>query len=182
MQCDDRRRIAQYLEDRRKYGGAIWRYDPELLRKVREQVHEEYPIHSLHRGALIHERYHQELGAGKQSDSFGEALSKIGMTKEAYLKEAKESARIHQYNPDVLSFANNGKNKLKYDSPEGAKYFGRIGYRDYIMWKHLEKQGKVRRGLAEQKRRTYKKSHGKISEIYQLGKHSPNELSLKILW
>ena len=50
------------------------------------------------------------------------------------------------------------------------------------MWRHLERRGKVRKGFAEGKRRAFRESHEKISETYQLGKRSPNELAMKILW
>ena len=82
----------------------------------------------------------------------------------------------------MLTFADNGRSKLKYDGPEGVRYFGRVGYRDGIMWRHLEKHHMVKAGFAEDKRRAFRESHEKISETYQLGKHSPNELALKILW
>ena len=104
------------------------------------------------------------------------------MTKEQYLRAARTAATIHKYNPDVLTLANNGKNKLKYNSPEGVRYFGRVPYRDYIMWRHLEQAGKVRKGYAEAKRHAFHESHGAISKMYNLGRNTPNELSINILW
>ena len=70
---------------------------------------------------------------------------------------------------------------MKYDSPEGPRCFGQVGYRDYIMWRHLERAGKVRKGYAEQKRRVFHESHGAISRLYDLGRPTPNELSINIL-
>lgn len=182
-----RARIATYLQQRALHGGAIWNVDQDLYQKIRAQVDEEDPTHSLDRNARMYELYQNALalrGSGKRedSDAFGKELEKIGLTKEEYLREAKTAARSNKYNPDVLTFADNGRNKLKYDSPEGPRYFGRVGYRDYIMWRHLERAGKVRKGYAEQKRRVFHESHGAISRLYDLGKNTPNELSINILW
>jgi len=173
-------RIARYLAERR-----LPKEDPELFAAVRKSIHEEHPTHSLFRGALAHEAYGAALKTKNhiplKRNGFLESL-KIGLSPEEYLREAKANARAHQYNPDVLTFANNGRSKLTYNSPEGPRHFGKPGYKDFIMWQHLEKHGKVRKGTAEGKRRAFRESHEKISETYQLGKHSPNELALKILW
>ena len=136
-----KQRIATYLQQRALHGGAIWTIDQDLYQKLRAQVDAEDPTHSLDRNARMYELYQNALalkGSGKD-DAFGKELEKIGLTKEEYLREAKTAARSNQYNPDVLTFADNGKNKLKYDSPEGPRYFGRVGYRDYIMWRHMER-------------------------------------------
>ena len=116
-----KQRIATYLQQRALHGGAIWKVDQDLYQKLRDQVDAEDPTHSLDRNARMHELYQNALkGSGKRSDAdtFGKELEKIGLTKEEYLREAKTAARSKQYNPDVLTFADNGKNKLKYDSPE----------------------------------------------------------------
>ena len=177
-------RIATYLQQRALHGGAIWNVNQDLYRKIRAQVEQEDPTHSLDRNARMYELYQKALsGSGRPvRDTFGEELRKIGMTKEEYLREAKTAARIKQYNPDMLTLANNGKNKLKYDSPEGVRYFGRVPYKDHIMWRHLERAGKVRKGFAEQKRRVFHEFHGAISKLYDLGKNTPNELRINILW
>ena len=179
-----RARIATYLQQRALHGGAIWNVDQDLYQKIRAQVDEEDPTHSLDRNARMYELYQNALqGSGKEGqDAFGKELEKIGLTKEEYLREAKTAARSNKYNPDVLTFADNGRNKLKYDSPEGPRYFGRVGYRDYIMWRHLERAGRVRKGFADQKRRVFHESHGAISRLYDLGRNTPNELSINILW
>lgn len=179
-----RARIATYLQQRALHGGAIWNVDQDLYQKIRAQVDEEDPTHSLDRNARMYELYQNALkGSGKRGeDAFGKELEKIGLTKEEYLREAKTAARSNKYNPDVLTFADNGRNKLKYDSPEGPRYFGRVGYKDYIMWRHLERAGKVRKGFADQKRRVFHESHGAISRLYDLGRNTPNELSINILW
>ena len=50
------------------------------------------------------------------------------------------------------------------------------------MWRHLERAGKVRKGFADQNRRVFHESHGAISRLYDLGRNTPNELSINILW
>ena len=179
---DDKQRIAAYLAARR--GRSLHIEDPELYDTVRAEILRRHPTHSLHRGALAHEAYGAALRARGHSvrPKLDAELKNIGMTPTEYLRQAKANARMHQYNPDVLTFADNGKSKLKYDSPEGPRYFGRVGYRDYIMWHHLAKTGKMKAAVAEGKKRAFRESHEEISERYQLGKHSPNELALKILW
>ena len=151
-------------------------------RQIGSQVEHEAPTHSLDRKARMYELYQKALsgsrGRRQAADTFGEELRKIGMTKEEYLREAKTAARIKQYNPDMLTIADNGKNKLKYDSPEGVRYFGRVPYKDYIMWRHLERAGKARKGYAEQKRRAFHESHGAISKLYNLGKNTPHVLGI----
>lgn len=177
-----KQRIATYLQQRALHGCAIWNVDQDLYQKLRAQVDAEDPTHSLDRNARMYELYQNALKGSGKDDAFGKELEKIGLTKEEYLREAKTAARSNQYNPDVLTFADNGKNKLKCDSPEGPRHFGRVGYRDYIMWRHLERAGKVRKVYAEQKRRVFHESHGAISRLYALGKNTPNELSINILW
>ena len=93
-----------------------------------------------------------------------------------YLKEARQKALQRGYDPNKLEVATDGIHKLQYHSPDGIKKFGRLGYGDHIMYSKYDKQ------LAEQKRRVFRASHSKISEIHNLGKYSPNELSLAILW
>jgi hypothetical protein len=119
-------------------------------------------------------------GTGK--DKFIKQLEDINFEPNKYLNIAKKVAKKEGYNPDKLYFANNNDNKLMYDSPEGNKYFGKAGYGDFIIWSFKESKGEVKSGYAKQKRNVFRKSHGKISEIYNLGKYSPNELSINILW
>jgi hypothetical protein len=93
-----------------------------------------------------------------------------------YLKEARESAKRTGYDPEKLEVAKDGVHKLTYQSPEGIRHFGRLGYGDFIIY------SKTNPELARQKRRVFRASHGKISEIHKLGKYSPNELAINILW
>lgn len=119
-------------------------------------------------------------GMGK--DKFIKQLEEIGFEPNKYLNFAKNVAKKEGYNPDKLYFANNNDNKLLYESPEGKKYFGKAGYGDFIIWTFKEDKGEVKKGYANQKRNVFRKSHGEITKIYKLGKYSPNELSINILW
>jgi hypothetical protein len=95
---------------------------------------------------------------------------------ELFLKDAKEAAKRNGYDPDKLSLATNGINKLTYDSPNGIKHFGRLGYGDFLYYKRYDP------GIADQKRRVFRASHSEISRIHRLNKYSPNELAINILW
>jgi hypothetical protein len=119
---------------------------------------------------------------GDGRDKFIAQLQRIGFSPEAYLLVARTVAEREGYDPDRLNFAMNDNNKLKYDSPEGVRYFGKAGYGDYILWLFEERNNNVPRGFAEKKRRVFRKSHGAMTKKYNLGKYSPNELAINILW
>lgn len=93
-----------------------------------------------------------------------------------FLKDAKARAVANGYNPDLLQLGTDGKHKLTYKSPEGIKHFGLLGYGDYLYYKRYEPK------IAKVKRSTFRTSHKEISRIHHLGKYSPNELSINILW
>ena len=155
--------ICHYMHERKMHGGAIWRADPELYDRIRQQTEQEHPTHSLYRGALIHDRYHEALGGASPADKFAKQLDKIGLSPTSYLAHAKMMATQHGYRPDLLSFAKDGEHKLKYKSPDGTKYFGKAGYGDYIIYLHMEHERKVEKGYAAKKRKVFRDSHEKIS-------------------
>jgi hypothetical protein len=93
-----------------------------------------------------------------------------------FLKDAKARAVANGYNPDFLQLSTDGKHKLTYHSPEGVKHFGLLGYGDYLYYKRYEP------GVAKVKRSTFRTSHKAMSRLYGLGKYSPNELAINILW
>lgn len=93
-----------------------------------------------------------------------------------FLKDAKAKAVRTGYNPDLLKIATDDTHKLTYASPEGVRHFGRRGYGDYLYYKRYEPD------IANVKRRTFRTSHKEISRIHGLGKYSPNELAINILW
>ena len=177
-----KQRIALYLSEHKKHGGALWRYDPALFNEIKDRVVTTEPIHSLERQAKIHSIYHDILSGGHLESDFVKQLDGVGMTSTDYLYEAKLRANRAGYNSNLLSFANDGKHKLQYDSPNGIKKFGAVRYNDFIIWKHLELKGKVPKGYAEEKRKIYHDSHERISQIHKLDKFSPNALSLVINW
>jgi hypothetical protein len=119
-------------------------------------------------------------GYGK--DKFMRQLEKVGFSPEAYLMVARRVAEREGYDPAKLDFASNNDNKLVYDSPEGKRYFGKAGYGDYLLWLFEERNNSVPKGFADSKRYVFRKSHSAISKKYNLGKYSPNELAINILW
>jgi hypothetical protein len=120
-------------------------------------------------------------GAGKP-DVFVEQLHEVGLTPAQYLSIARKVAKREGYDPKVLTIATDGTHKLTYDSPEGIKHFGRVGYGDYIIYCWLERNNEIPKGFADIKRHRFRSSHEVISRIHNLGKYSPNELAINILW
>ena len=84
--------IATYLQQRALHGGAIWNVDQDLYQKIRAQVDEEDPTHSLDRNARMYELCQNALKGSGKGDAFGKELEKIGLSKEEYLREAKTAA------------------------------------------------------------------------------------------
>lgn len=93
-----------------------------------------------------------------------------------FLTLAKKAASKTGYDPDKLELSDNGVHKLVYHSPKGIRRFGRIGYGDFIWYSQSDPE------LAKKKRNAFRRSHGVISEKYDLDKYSPNELAINILW
>jgi hypothetical protein len=93
-----------------------------------------------------------------------------------FLQAARASAGATGYDPSKLFIATDDIHKLTYISPEGVKHFGRRGYGDFLYYKRFTPN------LADFKRRIFRASHEQISKIHHLGKYSPNELAINILW
>ena len=121
-------------------------------------------------------------GSGIKGKKFFEQLKKYGIDPDDYLIGVKANAKKNKYDPKLIDWAYNDVHKLKYFSPEGVKRFGRVGYKDNFIYKHLEKKKEVEKGTAKKMRDRFKKSHEAMTKKYDLGVYSPNELSLKILW
>jgi hypothetical protein len=117
-----------------------------------------------------------------KSESFQKQLLSLGIPPEDYLRTVKHLASKYRYDPEKISFCLDGKHKIVYDSDKGTVKFGAVGYGDYLIWKFLEKQGKVEKGLADKKRDTFVISHKAMGERYDLGNLSPNTLAIRILW
>jgi len=174
--------VALYLSNHKKYGGMIYMENPELYYKLKHEADNVNPLHSIIKNSDIHEQYHEALSGGKKDDAFIKQLTEVGMTSTEYLHAAKLRAYQAGYDPSLLSFANDNIHKLQYKTPNGIRKFGRVSYRDHIIWKHLEDEGTIDPGYANMKRHVFRESHGKISRIYHLDKYSPNEMAINILW
>lgn len=117
-----------------------------------------------------------------KSARFSKQLQEIGLSPDDYMSMAKHLAKQRGYDPELLHFSSDGDHKLVYDSPEGIRRFGKVGYGDFIIWTWLEKKGKVPKGTAKKKQNVFHKSHRAMSDKYKLGKYSENELALNINW
>jgi len=121
-------------------------------------------------------------------DNFKNYLKSFKITENNYMINARIKAGNAGYDENKLFFADDGIHKLLYDSKAGKIKFGRVGYKDYIIYKfiaHNEKNIFKKKKLdeeAEMYRDRFQKSHKAISIKHKLGNLSPNELALKILW
>lgn len=110
-------------------------------------------------------------------------LHKIGYSPQTYIKIAKQTAEKAGYEPDTIFFSSDGIHKLEIITPDGStRRFGRVGYGDYIIYRFLEAHGEVAKGLAERKRRVFRKSHRAIKGDWSKDRFSPNALAINILW
>jgi len=156
---------------------------PEEMKKMIDKKNELKQKPLLTNKLLKTDKYNiKSTFTGMGKDKFLIQLEKIKYPVDKYLNDAKIVAKKEGYDPEKLSFANNNDNKLKYESPEGIKYFGKAGYGDFLIWTFKEKNNEVKKGYAKMKRNVFRKSHSAITKMYNLNKFSPNELAIKILW
>jgi hypothetical protein len=100
-----------------------------------------------------------------------------------YLNDAKRQAKKAGYDPADLTFSTRPAYKLMMTDNNGKKrHFGRVGYGDFLIYKHLEKLKEVPRGYANEKRTVFHASHNKIKGKWRDDPYSPNMLALKINW
>ena len=100
-----------------------------------------------------------------------------------YLRAVKVRAELNGYDPDAVRMADDGIHKVEYKTPTGQTvWFGRVGYGDFILWTHLEREGKVPKGYALRKRAVFHKSHEAIKGDWKTNPYSPNNLALALLW
>ena len=111
------------------------------------------------------------LSGGQLETNLVKQLTELGITSTDYLYEARQRAKQAGYNPDLLTYANDNKHKLQYESPHGVRRFGAVGDRDHIMWQFLEHHHKVPNGYAAMKRKVFRDSHNKISQIHHLDRY-----------
>jgi len=123
-----------------------------------------------------------QTGSGVKGTKFYEELRRYGINPEDYLKQMKKWAKASGYDDKQLDFANNDVHKLRIMTEQGTKRFGRVGYKDYYIYRHLEKKKEVKKGYAKIMRDRFRKSHGAITKKRKLGRNSANELSVRILW
>jgi len=109
---------------------------------------------------------------------FKRYLDGIGMSPKQYLMEARNNANKRGYDADTLEFSEDGVAKLVY---EGVG-FGRVGYRDFIIWRHLENQRQVPRGTAALRQRAYLARARGIKGAWRGNPISRNSLAISILW
>jgi len=121
-------------------------------------------------------------GSGVKGTKFYEELKSYGISPEAYLKQMKIWAKKSGYDEKQMTLDTDDKHKLRILTIDGTKHFGRVGYKDYYIYRHLEKKKEVKKGYAKIMRDRFRKSHGAISKKRKLGRNSANELSLRILW
>jgi hypothetical protein len=122
-------------------------------------------------------------GGRKPSMKFMKQLKKVGIDPSDYLKEAQERAKEAGLPYKLLGFADDGDHKLSIPNAEGQmRKFGKVGYRDSLIWSHLEKAQKVPKGTADAKKKTFQRSHSAIKGDWKADPFSPNNLALKILW
>jgi DNA adenine methylase len=100
-----------------------------------------------------------------------------------YLTEARRRAKVAGYDPELVSYANDGTHKLCIKTPTGQKVcFGREGYGDSILYAEMEKQGKVPKGTTAMKTRVFHASPSALKGKWRDNPYSPNRLALSILW
>lgn len=102
---------------------------------------------------------------------------------DAYLRAVRAKAKKEGYDPKCLKFAVDGTHKFEYKTPAGQTVrFGRVGYGDFILWTHQEREGKVPKGTASSKRSVFHKSHEAMKGDWKTNPYSPNRLALDLLW
>ena len=102
----------------------------------------------------------------------------LDMNDISYLREARQYAKAHGYNPELLTFSTKKLKKLNYDGID----FGGALNNDYISYKFFEKSGIIPKGEAKKHRNAYLK---RSSQIHGDWKHNPlskNNLARRILW
>jgi hypothetical protein len=120
--------------------------------------------------------------SGKGKGSFQEDLQTMGIDPKKYLKEAQKRARSAGYS-HLPQFASNTIHKLEVVNPSGKIVrFGRRNYGDNIVYTFLEATGKVPKGTAEAKRKSYLARATKIKGDWKADDYSPNSLAVRILW
>jgi len=137
-------------------------------------------------GVLFNMYEKHRLGAfkgGSIQSNFRKQLMEVGISPEDYLEEVKKSARRNGYDTKTIAFSDNRTHKIRMERPDGKIIrFGRVGYNDFHIWSHLERNNQVSKGTAKGKQDRFLKSHSKIKGNWKEDKYSPNWLSMNLLW
>jgi len=134
---------------------------------------------------LFHSYDSHTLGmfkGGAKSSTFEKQLESVGMSPEEYLEQVRKNAERCGYDPDAVEFSDNKTHKIQIKTPDGIVRFGRVGYNDFQIWSHLERNKEVPSGTAEGKRKRFWKSHSKMGGNWKDNDYSPNWLALRLLW
>jgi hypothetical protein len=117
------------------------------------------------------------------SAKFASQLRAANLSPSSYLSKARSKARTYGVSASRLQFSDDATHKLMITDDAGTMTrFGAVGYGDYILYKQLERVGKVEDGTAQKKRSTFQTSHRAISGNWKSNKYSANNLALHILW
>ena len=120
---------------------------------------------------------------GSKRTAFEAQLAEVGITPSDYLEAVRNSAERCGYDPEAVEFSNNSTHKIQIRSPEGRLVrFGRVGYNDFHIWSHLERNNEVAKGTAKEKQARFWKSHTKMGGNWKDNNYSPNWLALRLLW
>ena len=128
-------------------------------------------------------KHDQDLRGDGKGKSFEHQLGTMGYSPMTYIRDVRRKAKEAGYDPSRVGFADDGTHKLEVHTPDGRTVkFGRVGYGDHLIWTHLEERGEAPEGVAEMKRRVFRKSHSAIRGRWRSDRFSPNNLALAILW
>lgn len=120
---------------------------------------------------------------GAIQPNFRKQLMELGIEPEDYLEQVKKSAERTGYDVSKIDFSDNKTHKIRIERPDGKIVrFGRVGYNDFHIWSHLERNTQVSKGTAKEKQDRFWKSHSKIKGDWKGDKYSPNWLSMRLLW
>jgi len=121
-------------------------------------------------------------GSGNTQRDVRSDLKEIGLSPAAYLRAVRRKAKASGYPSAGLRFAEDGVHKLELTEGDRTTKFGAVGYKDHLMWSHLEKSGDEPKGTAEAKRQRFQKSHRAMKGDWKADPMSANNLALRILW
>jgi hypothetical protein len=112
--------------------------------------------------------------------NFQRYLEGMGFHPKDYLNQARTNAWRHGYEPEKIEFNEDEKSEAKLVY-EGVG-FGRVGYKDFLIWRHLEKVGEVPRGTAKKRQVAYLARSTNIRGSWRNDPLSRNNLAIAVLW